>query len=149
MVSELTKFPECLDGRVKTLHPAVHAGILAKKEPEHQKTMADLGLPFIDMVVVNLYPFQETVDKPDSTFQQIIENIDIGGPTMLRAAAKNFGRVTVICDPSDYQGVMSAMQEHGDISVAQRQELALKVFRTMYAYDEDVADFLGGCDIRP
>src|SRR6516165_5763383 len=107
-VSELTGFPEILDGRVKTLHPAIYAGLLAKRsKPEHMATLAEYSLPEIDLVVCNLYPFEQTVAKPNVTEAEAIENIDIGGPCMIRAAAKNYSAVTVIVDPREYDGLLS------------------------------------------
>jgi phosphoribosylaminoimidazolecarboxamide formyltransferase/IMP cyclohydrolase len=113
-VSDLTGFPECLDGRVKTLHPAVHAGILAKRElPEHMKKLAQLGIDTIDLVAVNLYPFKEAISGNGATLEEAIENIDIGGPAMLRSAAKNYGDVIALVDPSDYTGVIKELDAGG------------------------------------
>ena len=107
-ISEVTGFPEILDGRVKTLHPNIHSGLLAMRErEEHQKQLAEHNISPIDLVVVNLYPFKETIAKENCTFEDAIENIDIGGPSMLRAAAKNHNHVTVLVDPADYQGVLA------------------------------------------
>src|SRR5688572_8996358 len=112
-ISELTKFPEILDGRVKTLHPAIYAGLLAKRDkPEHMQTLADHALPEIDLVVCNLYPFEQTVAKPGVTEAEAIENIDIGGPCMVRAAAKNFASVAVVVDPIGYFAVTTELQKH-------------------------------------
>ena len=109
-IDEFTGFPEMLDGRVKTLHPKVHAGLLSMRDnPAHQKTMQEYSLEYIDLVVVNLYPFEATIKKPDVTFPEAIENIDIGGPTMLRSASKNFKDVTVITDPADYNKLLEIM----------------------------------------
>src|SRR5919109_1199477 len=109
-VSELTGFPEILDGRVKTLHPAIYAGLLAKRDkPEHMRTLADHGLPEIDLVVCNLYPFEQTVAKPGVTEAEAIENIDIGGPCMVRAAAKNFDAVAVVMHPDHYESLLSEL----------------------------------------
>ena len=117
-ISELTEFPECLDGRVKTLHPKVHAGILAmRSKPSHMQQLADLGIDTIDMVVVNLYPFKQTILKDNVTRENAIENIDIGGPTMLRSAAKNYQDVSVVTDPNDYETVLSQLRENGKVSV--------------------------------
>lgn len=103
-ISELTGFPECLDGRVKTLHPSVHAGILAmRSKPSHMEQLKDLGIDTIDIVVVNLYPFKQTILKDGVTREEAVENIDIGGPTMLRSAAKNYQDVSVVTDPADYE----------------------------------------------
>jgi len=110
-VSDFTGFPEMLDGRVKTLHPKVHAGILAQRHnPEHMKTMASHHLKVIDMVVVNLYAFEKTVAREDCTLEEAVENIDIGGPTMLRAAAKNYRDVAVVVDPGDYEPIITEMK---------------------------------------
>ena len=109
-ISDVTGFPECLDGRVKTLHPAVHGGILAMRDkPEHMAQLQELGIETIDIVAINLYPFKETILKPDVTLPVAIENIDIGGPTMLRSAAKNHKDVVVVCDPADYPAVIAEL----------------------------------------
>lgn len=116
-VSDLTGFPECLDGRVKTLHPAVHAGILARRDDaRHMKEIAELGIEPIDLVIVNLYPFKQTILKPGATFAEAVENIDIGGPTMLRAAAKNYRDVAVAVDPADYSLIIDELKKDGKIS---------------------------------
>src|SRR5512144_2254651 len=130
-VSEFTGFPEMLDGRVKTLHPKVHGGLLGMREnPEHVATMQAHGIEPIDMVVVNLYPFEATVAKPDCPMEEAIENIDIGGPTMLRSAAKNNADVTVVVDPADYRRVLTEMAEHGGmVSKATNFQLAVKVYQ--------------------
>lgn len=145
-ISEITGFPECLDGRVKTLHPAVHAGLLARRDkPEHMEQLKELGIEPIDIVAVNLYPFRETISKPDVTLEEAIENIDIGGPTMLRAAAKNYKDVTVVCDPSDYGSVITNLEYHGitqGVTESQRYYLALKVFQHTAAYDAMIAEYL-------
>ena len=141
-VSELTGFPECLDGRVKTLHPKVHGGILAmRSNPEHQKTVEDLNISLIDCIVVNLYPFKQTVMKPGVEFAECVENIDIGGPTMLRSAAKNHNDVTVIVDPADYTTVCEQMDASGDTDAATRFYLARKVFEHTAAYDSLIAQY--------
>jgi len=128
-VSELTGFPECLDGRVKTLHPVIHAGLLAVRGNEdHMAQLKELGIDPIDYVVINLYPFKETISKNDVTFEDAIENIDIGGPTMLRSAAKNFKSVTVVTDPRDYEKVASEIKSFGDTTYGTKYDLALKVF---------------------
>ncbi|QIB70567.1 bifunctional phosphoribosylaminoimidazolecarboxamide formyltransferase/IMP cyclohydrolase [Aminipila butyrica] len=142
-VSQVTGFPECLDGRVKTLHPAVHGGILARREkPEHMNQLAELGIQTIDIVAINLYPFKETILKPDVTLEEAIENIDIGGPTMLRSAAKNHRDVAVICDPSDYDKVLTELSQQGSISIDTKYRLALKVFQHTAAYDAMISDYL-------
>ena len=142
-ISELTGFPECLDGRVKTLHPAVHSGILAIRDnKDHQKTLEELGIGTIDLLVINLYPFKETILREDVTEAEAIENIDIGGPTMLRAAAKNHRFVTVITDPADYDRVLKEIKEKGNTSLETRRDLALKVFQHTSHYDSLIADYL-------
>jgi phosphoribosylaminoimidazolecarboxamide formyltransferase/IMP cyclohydrolase len=141
-ISEVTGFPEILDGRVKTLHPNIHSGLLAMRErEEHQKQLADHNISPIDLVVVNLYPFKETIAKPDCTFADAIENIDIGGPSMLRAAAKNHQHVTVVVDPTDYQTVIDEFSK-GDVTLETKQRLAAKVFRHTAAYDALIAEYL-------
>ena len=143
-INEVTNFPEMLDGRVKTLHPLVHAGILAiRGNEEHMATLKERDIHTIDYVVVNLYPFFEKV-KEDISFQEKVEFIDIGGPTMLRASAKNFQDVVVISDKSDYEEVMKQIAENGDVSYEFRKELAGKVFKLMSSYDGAIADFLLG-----
>lgn len=142
-ISDVTGFPECLDGRVKTLHPAVHGGILAMRDkPEHMKQLEDLKIETIDIVAINLYPFKETILKPDVTLADAIENIDIGGPTMLRSAAKNHRDVVVICDPADYETVIAEMKENGSVSQDTKYRLALKVFQHTAAYDAMISDYL-------
>ena len=141
-IEEVTKFPEILDGRVKTLIPYIHGGILAIRDnEEHMKTINEKGIKPIDIVIVNLYPFFEKV-KEDISFQEKVEFIDIGGPTMLRASAKNFQDVVVISDKSDYEEVMKQIAENGDVSYEFRKELAGKVFKLMSSYDGAIADFL-------
>ncbi|KNZ40380.1 bifunctional phosphoribosylaminoimidazolecarboxamide formyltransferase/IMP cyclohydrolase [Acetobacterium bakii] len=142
-VSDVTGFPECLDGRVKTLHPKIHGGILGiRNNPDHQKQMADLDITPIDLLVINLYPFKNTILKEGVVFEDAIENIDIGGPTMLRSAAKNFNDVTVIVDPDDYPVVLSELEAQGKTHVETRYRLALKVFETTSHYDTMIADYL-------
>ncbi|NLC85209.1 MAG: bifunctional phosphoribosylaminoimidazolecarboxamide formyltransferase/IMP cyclohydrolase [Ruminococcaceae bacterium] len=152
-VTDLTGFPECLDGRVKTLHPFVHGGILAKRDdPSHQETVESLGLPLIDLVVINLYPFKATIQKPDVSFAECIENIDIGGPAMLRSAAKNHADVTVLIDPKDYDDVLEQIQTCGETDIETRFRLARKVFEHTAAYDAIIADYLrnvAGDDVWP
>lgn len=143
-VSELTQFPEIMDGRVKTLHPAVHGGILAdRNKPEHLKQLSEQHIDLIDMVVVNLYPFQQTVANPDVTEDDAIENIDIGGPTMLRAAAKNFKHVTTIVHPSDYNEVIQRIKEHR-LDESYRKSLMIKVFEHTNEYDHAIVSFFKG-----
>ncbi len=142
-ISEVTGFPECLDGRVKTLHPAVHGGILAMRDkPEHMQQLNDLNIETIDIVAINLYPFKETILKPSVTLEEAIENIDIGGPTMLRSAAKNHKDVIVICDPADYAGVIEELKEKKEVSYSTKYKLALKVFQHTAAYDAMISDYL-------
>ncbi|RAK15081.1 phosphoribosylaminoimidazolecarboxamide formyltransferase/IMP cyclohydrolase [Anoxybacillus vitaminiphilus] len=142
-ISEVTGFPEILDGRVKTLHPMIHGGLLAIREDEnHRKQLEQHQITPIDLVVVNLYPFQQTIAKSDVTFAEAIENIDIGGPTMLRAAAKNHQYVTVIVDPADYEPVLRELKENGAVSKATNLRLAAKVFRHTAAYDAMIAEYL-------
>ncbi|MFD0711873.1 bifunctional phosphoribosylaminoimidazolecarboxamide formyltransferase/IMP cyclohydrolase [Paenibacillus sp. GCM10027626] len=142
-ISDVTGFPEILDGRVKTLHPAVHSGLLAIRDNAgHQQAMKELGLDYIDLVVVNLYPFAATIAKPDVTYEDAIENIDIGGPTMLRSAAKNHAFVTVVVDSADYAGIIEEVKAGGDTSLETRKRLAAKVFRHTGAYDALISDYL-------
>jgi phosphoribosylaminoimidazolecarboxamide formyltransferase/IMP cyclohydrolase len=142
-ISEVTGFPEIMDGRVKTLHPAVHSGLLAVRDnEEHQESMKKLGLDYIDLVVVNLYPFAQTIAKPDVTYEDAIEKIDIGGPAMLRSAAKNHAFVTVVVDAADYGQVLEEVRSSEDTSLDTRKRLAAKVFRHTGAYDALIADYL-------
>lgn len=142
-VSDVTGFPECLDGRVKTLHPAIHAGLLAVREnPEHMKQLEQLGVEPIDMVVINLYPFRATIEKPGVTFDEAIENIDIGGPTMLRAAAKNAQDVVVVIDPADYDRVLTELETTGDVSLKTKRYLQYKVFEHTAQYDCMIQQYL-------
>jgi phosphoribosylaminoimidazolecarboxamide formyltransferase/IMP cyclohydrolase len=143
-VSDFTGFPEMLDGRVKTLHPKVHGGILGRRDlMSHQEQMAAHGLVPIDLVVVNLYQFEKTVAKPGCTLDDAIENIDIGGPTMLRAAAKNYPAVTVVVDPADYPQLMAEMKvNQGATNLATRFNLARKVFKLTHEYDGAITRYL-------
>ncbi|WP_249705247.1 bifunctional phosphoribosylaminoimidazolecarboxamide formyltransferase/IMP cyclohydrolase [Bacillus zhangzhouensis] len=141
-ISEVTGFPEIMDGRLKTLHPNIHGGLLAVREnDEHMAQIEKHGIQPIDLVVVNLYPFKETISKDDVTYEEAIENIDIGGPGMLRAASKNHQDVTVIVDPRDYDAVVQQIKE-GGVSLEKKRELAAKVFRHTAAYDALIADYL-------
>lgn len=141
-VSSITGFPECLDGRVKTLHPAIHAGILAMRDnDEHMKTLEELDISPVDVVIVNLYPFRKTVMNPESTFEDAVENIDIGGPSMLRAAAKNYKDVMVLIDPEDYEKAFSQL-ESGEKDLGFRKYLMFKVFSHTAAYDSMISDYL-------
>ena len=147
-VADFTGFPEMLDGRVKTLHPKVHGGILAQRHnPEHQKQMADHGLKPIDLIAVNLYAFDKATADPACTVAHAIENIDIGGPTMLRAAAKNYQDVTVIVDPADYPQVISEIKATGNTTLKTRFRLARKVFDLTSAYDTAIAKWLNAVDV--
>ncbi len=143
-VADYTGFPEMLDGRVKTLHPKIHGGILARRDlPEHLDAIAKAGIPRIDLVVVNLYPFQQTIAKPDCTLEDAIENIDIGGPTMVRAAAKNYGGCAVVTDPDDYAPLLAEMRGNGGaLSEATRFTLAKKAFTHTGRYDGAIANYL-------
>lgn len=145
-VSEHTGFPEMLDGRVKTLHPKIHGGILGRRDdPKHLQQMKTQGIEPIDLVAVNLYPFKATIAKPNVTLEEAIENIDIGGPTMLRSAAKNYKDVAVIIDPKDYAAVLDEMKRSGgEISEAKRYDLAKKVFFTTSDYDRTISSYLEG-----
>ena len=141
-ISDLTHFPECFDGRVKTLHPNVEGGILAIRDNEnHKQQMADLSIEPIDIVVCNLYPFKQTILKPGVSHEEIIENIDIGGPTMIRAAAKNYKFVTVLTDPEDYDLVISELKANGDTSAETKEMLAAKVFIHTSHYDALIAGY--------
>ncbi|WP_025150169.1 bifunctional phosphoribosylaminoimidazolecarboxamide formyltransferase/IMP cyclohydrolase [Bacillus sp. H1a] len=142
-ISEVTGFPEIMDGRVKTLHPNIHGGLLAVRDNEtHVAQMNELGIQAIDFVVVNLYPFKETIAKPDVTFADAIENIDIGGPTMIRSAAKNHKFVSVIVDPVDYDVVLAELKENGEVADETKRKLAAKVFRHTAAYDALISNYL-------
>lgn len=149
-VGDYTGFPEMLDGRVKTLHPKVHGGILARRDlPEHMTTLAEHDIPTIDLVCVNLYPFRETVAKADVTLAEAIENIDIGGPAMLRSAAKNYGGVAVVTDPADYPSLLEEMSANaGELSLATRFKLAKKAFVHTARYDSAIANWLSALDER-
>ncbi len=141
-VSAHTGFPEIMEGRVKTLHPKIHGGLLCRRDkPEHLAQAQKNAIELIDLVVVNLYPFEQTVAKPHVEFEEAIENIDIGGPSMLRSAAKNHESVTVVCDPADYSAVLAAMSDEAALK-ALRRKLALKVFQRTGAYDTAIARYL-------
>jgi len=142
-VSDVTGFPEILEGRVKTLNPFIHGGLLAKHDDEqHQKQLEEHSIDPIQIVCVNLYPFQQTIAKPDVTTEDAIENIDIGGPTMLRASAKNHQYVTVVVDPVDYNKVIEELKAEGSTSLETRRKLAAKVFRHTAAYDALIAEYM-------
>jgi phosphoribosylaminoimidazolecarboxamide formyltransferase/IMP cyclohydrolase len=148
-ISEYTGFPEMLDGRVKTLHPKVHGGLLGVRDnPEHVEKMKEHGIKNIDMVVVNLYQFEKTVARAGVTLEEAIENIDIGGPTMLRSAAKNYRDVTVAVDPADYPLILKEMQELGGAtSLKTRFRLAKKVFQLTHKYDGAITLYLAKVDL--
>lgn len=140
-VADYTKSPELLGGRVKTLHPAIHGGLLARPtESDHNELIA-LGWDYIDLVAVNLYPFEETIAKPNVTYADAIENIDIGGVTLIRAAAKNHERVTLVCDPSDYNVILEELRG-GGISAKTREKLAVKGFASTAHYDTSIHEYL-------
>jgi len=141
-VSEITGFPEIMGGRVKTLHPKIHGGLLAVRDnPEYMEQLKELGIQPIDIVAINLYPFEETVKK-GASLEEIIENIDIGGPAMVRASAKNYKFVSIIVDPSDYKKVIDELKEKGEVSIETRKKLSLKAFRHTAFYDSVIASVL-------
>ncbi len=147
-VSEFTGFPEMLDGRVKTLHPKVHGGILNQRENvKHQAQCTEYDLKNIDLIAVNLYEFEKTIAEPSCTLVSAIEKIDIGGPTMLRAAAKNFNDVTVIVDPADYPQVIKEIKETGNTTLKTRFRLAAKVFALTSKYDTAISKWLDKVDV--
>lgn len=142
-ISDVTGFPEICDGRVKTLHPKVHGGLLARRDDEsHLKALRDNSIEFIDMVCVNLYPFRQTIAKPDVKMEDAIENIDIGGPSMLRSAAKNYRDVTVVCDPEDYNRIISEIEETGNTTAKTRLELSAKAYTHTAEYDMCIATYM-------
>lgn len=147
-VSDYTGFPEMLDGRVKTLHPKIHGGILGQRNnPDHQEQMKNHGISPIDLIAVNLYDFDKATADPACTLANAIENIDIGGPTMLRAAAKNFQDVTVIVDPADYPQVIKEIKETGNTTLETRFRLMVKVFDLTSKYDTAIAAWLNKVDV--
>ena len=142
-LSDHTGFPEMLDGRVKTLHPRVHGGLLyIRGNAAHEAAVKEHNIPGIDLVVVNLYPFEQTIARPNATLHDAIENIDIGGPSMLRSAAKNHDSVTVIVDPADYETVLNQINSQGDTTLELRRRLAAKVYARTSAYDGAIANYL-------
>ncbi|HPB84665.1 MAG TPA: bifunctional phosphoribosylaminoimidazolecarboxamide formyltransferase/IMP cyclohydrolase [Paludibacteraceae bacterium] len=142
-ISEVTGFSEICDGRVKTLHPKVHGGLLARRNnPDHLKALKDNGIEFIDMVCVNLYPFGETIAKPDVTIEDAIEQIDIGGPSMLRSAAKNYADVTVVCNPADYPKIIDEIRANGNTTLETRLKLSAKAYTHTAEYDMCIATFM-------
>src|SRR5512135_1032486 len=142
-VSDYTGSPEILGGRVKTLHPAVHGGLLARSTEADHNELLKLGWDYIDLVAVNLYPFEATIAKPNVTFDEVIENIDIGGVTLIRAAAKNHQRVTLVCDPADYSSVLDELRADG-VTSETRRRLAVKGFASTAHYDSVIFDYLSG-----
>lgn len=146
-VAAYTGSPEILGGRVKTLHPAIHGGILSRDTDEDRHQLSELGWQPLDLVVVNLYPFEETIQKPGVTFAEAIEQIDIGGVALIRAAAKNHGRVTLVCDPVDYDSVLKALKS-GSLSLEERAKLAVKGFRLTSNYDKHIANYLSGLEME-
>lgn len=142
-VSDVTGFPEILNGRVKTLNPYIHGGILAVRDnPEHVREMKEHNIKGVDLVVCNLYPFKETISKPGVTLDEAIENIDIGGPAMTRAAAKNFKYVTIVTNPSRYDAVAEQIAKTGEVDARTRMELAQEAFAHTAAYDTMIQDYL-------
>ncbi|NQU30296.1 MAG: hypothetical protein HQ525_06475 [Anaerolineae bacterium] len=140
-VADYTNSPEILGGRVKTLHPAIHGGLLARSTDADHHQLLELGWDYIDLVAVNLYPFEETIAKPDMTYADAIENIDIGGVTLIRAAAKNHERVTLLCDPVDYPSILEKLRS-GGISSETRKELSVKGFASTMRYDTAIYNYL-------
>jgi len=147
MVSAHTGAPEVMDGRVKTLHPVIHGGILARNTEAHLADLERIGASLIDLVVVNLYPFEQTAANPATPLGELVEQIDIGGPCLLRAAAKTFERVCVVCDPADYENVLWHLAESGEVPVEVRFDLAIKAFRHTAAYDLSIGGILPGFDV--
>lgn len=143
-VADITGFPEILDGRVKTLHPAIHGGILARRTPEHLEELEKNQITPIDIVAVNLYPFKETISKPNVTLEDAIENIDIGGPTMVRASAKNFENVVIVVNPKKYKLILKELSENGQVSFETRLALALEAFSHTASYDAMISSYLAG-----
>ncbi|MBO7265400.1 MAG: bifunctional phosphoribosylaminoimidazolecarboxamide formyltransferase/IMP cyclohydrolase [Alistipes sp.] len=142
-ISDVTGFPEICDGRVKTLHPKVHGGLLARRDDEsHLQALRENSIEFIDMVCVNLYPFRQTISKPDVKMEDAIENIDIGGPSMLRSAAKNYRDVTVVCDPQDYARIIAEIEQGGNTTLATRLELSAKAYTHTAEYDMCIATYM-------
>jgi phosphoribosylaminoimidazolecarboxamide formyltransferase/IMP cyclohydrolase len=142
-VADYTQSPEILGGRVKTLHPAIHGGLLARPTDVDHQELLNLGWDYIDLVAVNLYPFEATIAKPNVSYDEVIENIDIGGVTLIRAAAKNHARVTLVCDPADYASVLDAL-EKGEIPFEMRKRLAVKGFQATAHYDTVISTYLAG-----
>jgi phosphoribosylaminoimidazolecarboxamide formyltransferase/IMP cyclohydrolase len=146
-ISDHTGAPEIMEGRVKTLHPKIHGGILARDKADHLADLERIGAALIDVVVVNLYPFERTAASPVALLPEVVEQIDIGGPCLLRAAAKTFERVTVVCDPGDYEIVLWHLAKEGQVPEALRFELAVKAFKHTAAYDAAISKSLPGYDL--
>lgn len=148
-ISEYTNFEEIMDGRVKTLHPKIYAGILADRDnDDHRHEIQKLEYDFIDIVVVNLYPFKEVISKPGVTMDEAVENIDIGGVTLIRAAAKNFKHVVVVTEPDDYKLIIENLNKYGEIDLKMRKELAVKAFKVTKEYDDTISNHFAGLKIR-
>lgn len=146
-VSNYTGSPEILGGRVKTLHPAIHGGLLARSTEEDYRQLVEFGWDYLDMAVVNLYPFEQTVAKPGVIYAEAIENIDIGGVALMRAAAKNHERVILVCDPADYAMILAALNNFGHVPEETRRRLAIKGFQMTSRYDAAIAQYLTySCD---
>jgi len=142
-VSDYTGFPEIMNGRVKTLHPKIYGAILGlRSNPEHMQAMAGHDIEPIDLVAVNLYPFEQTVAKPDCTLEDAIENIDIGGPCMVRASAKNHADVAIVVNPKQYPSILEALEKDGDISPEKRRELAIEAYQMTSKYDAAIVEYL-------
>ena len=142
-ISDVTGFPEICDGRVKTLHPKVHGALLARRdEPSHLQALEENGISFIDLVCVNLYPFRETIAKEGVSMADAIENIDIGGPSMLRSAAKNYNDVTVVCDPADYDTILAEINATGNTTLETRLQLSAKAYTHTAQYDACIATYM-------
>lgn len=142
-ISDVTGFPEICDGRVKTLHPKIHGGLLGRRDlPDHLAQLEANGIEFIDMVVVNLYPFEATIARKDVTMEEAVENIDIGGPSMLRSAAKNFKDVTVVCNPAEYDLILSEIKTHGNTTLETRFRLSAEAFTHTALYDSRIAEYM-------
>lgn len=148
-VTDITGFPEILDGRVKTLHPRIHGGILARRTADHLAQLAEHDITAIDLVAVNLYPFRQTIAKPGVTLEEAIENIDIGGPSMVRSAAKNHADVIVVVKPERYGDILKALQDNGNIDLSFRRQLALEAFGHTAAYDAMISNYLAGITDTP
>jgi len=141
-VADYTKSPEILGGRVKTLHPAIHGGLLARPTQQDHQQLLGLGWDYLDLVAVNLYPFEQTIANPGCTLAEAIENIDIGGVTLIRAAAKNHERVTLVCNPADYETALTELRTTGGVSPSMRRRLAVRGFELTAQYDRLISEYL-------